>query len=390
MIAPITPDTPPAAESGVSHRGPDSSLDTLAGTSPATSVATSAAVASPTSPAASPTALPLAPTLAAALRQALLALPARPACMAVALSGGADSAMLAVHAAALARELGITLRLFHVHHGLQAAADAWSDQVRALGGLVGVPVVEARVHVEQAGGKGVEAAARDARYAALADLARAQGVTHVLLAHHRNDQAETVLLRLLRGTGLAGMAAMAPVSQRDGITYLRPWLGQDRAAVLQAADAVQAASGWRPVQDPTNADPHYTRAALRELLAPVLDHRWPGWRAIVARHAGHMAEAAQILEEVAREDFARLDPGPDGASFSLKAWRELSAARQTHVLRHWLARNGARMPTDARMRDLLRQLRELHSLGHDRQLRVEQAGHVIRCHRGRVWVETRG
>ena len=103
-----------------------------------------------------------------------------------------------------------------------------------------------------------------------------------------------------------------------------------------------------------------------------------------------MAEAAEILDEVAREDFARLDPSPDGASFSLLAWRGLSAARQAQVLRHWLAQNGARMPTDARLRDLLRQLRELHSLGHDRQLRVEQAGHVVRCHRGRVWVEPRG
>lgn len=384
-----TPDTPAAAESGVSHL------------------------------AAGQASLPLSPALTAALRQALLALPGRaaqrpepaqasqsaqpaqpaqptqpappapPIRIAVALSGGADSAMLAVHAAAVARELGIDLHLFHVHHGLQATADAWSDHAAALGQLLNLPVAITRVQVEQAAGKGIEAAARDARYAALADMANAHGVRHVLLAHHRNDQAETVLLRLLRGTGLTGMAAMAPISERDGLTYIRPWLAQDRAAILQAADAVEAACGWRAVQDPTNADPHYTRAALRELLAPVLDARWSGWRAILARHAGHMAEAAQILDEVAREDFARLDPSADGSSFSLKAWRELSPARQSQVLRHWLQANGARMPTDARLRDLLRQLRELHSLGHDRQLRVEQAGHVIRCHRGRVWVESR-
>ncbi|EJO29977.1 cell cycle protein MesJ [Achromobacter marplatensis] len=356
-----TPDTPAQDESGVVHSGPPLP--------------------------------PVSAELAAALRQALLALPERPAHparIAVAVSGGADSAMLAVHAAAVARELGIGLSLFHVHHGLQAAADAWGRQVHALGSLLGVPVAEARVQVEQAAGKGIEAAARDARYAALAQLAQADGIRHVLLAHHRNDQAETVLLRLLRGTGLAGMAAMSAATQRDGVWYLRPWLGQDRATVLRAAAAVEAACGWRPVQDPTNSDPRYTRAAVRELLAPVLDGRWPGWRGIVARHAAHMAEAAEILGEVAREDFARLDPSPDGASFSLQAWRGLSAARQAQVLRHWLAQNGARMPTDARLRDLLRQLRELHSLGHDRQLRVEQAGHVVRCHRGRVWVEPRG
>lgn len=333
--------------------------------------------------------LPVCAELCAAVRHALLALPQRPRRIAVALSGGADSAMLAVHAAAEAQPLGIALVLFHVHHGLQADADAWARQARALGGALSLPVFEARVQVPEATGKGIEAAARDARYAALAGLARDQAVSHVLLAHHRNDQAETVLLRLLRGTGLAGMAAMAPSLERDGLVYLRPWLEQDRAPILQAAHAVEAACGWRAVQDPTNADPRYTRAALRELLAPVLDARWPGWRAILARHARHMAQAAQILDEVAREDYAALDPSPDGASFSLQAWRALSPARQAQVLRYWLARNGARMPTEARMADLLRQLRGLHSLGHDRQLRVEQAGHVIRCHRGRVWVEPR-
>ena len=202
----------------------------------------------------------------------------------------------------------------------------------------------------------------------------------MLLAHHRGDQAETVLLRLLRGTGLAGMAAMAPLSRRDEVDYLRPWLDQDRDDILRACAAFEAATGWRAVQDPTNSDPHYTRAALRELLAPALDARWPGWRGIVARHARHMAEAASILDEVAREDFAALEP--DGASF-LRVARAVASAAGAGVA---LVAGRARMPSEARMRDLLRQLRGLHSLGHDRQLRVEQAGHAIRCHRGRVWL----
>lgn len=332
---------------------------------------------------------PVSPELASALRRALQALPQPPARFAVAVSGGADSAMLALHAAAVARETGAGVVLLHVHHGLQDAADGWRDQVEALADLLGLPLRQARVAVATAGGQGIEAAARDARYAALARLAAEEGVGLILLAHHRNDQAETVLLRLLRGTGLGGMAAMAPLTSRDGLAYLRPWLEQDRETILRAARQFAGATCWHAVQDPTNADPRYTRAALRELLAPVLDARWPGWRAIVARHARHVAQANEILDEVAREDFAALEPGPDGASFSLAAWRRLSPARQVHVLRHWLERNGARMPTEARMNDLLRQLRGLHSLGHDRQLRVEQAGHLIRCHRGRVWVEPR-
>jgi len=337
--------------------------------------------------AAAPAAFPHAGLLAA-LRLALGGPCAPGARVGVAVSGGADSAMLAAHAAAAARELGLALTIFHVHHGLQSAADEWERRVRELGALLEAPVAVERVLVRP-DGKGEEAAAREARYQALGRLARGHGVCAVLLAHHRGDQAETVLLRLLRGTGVAGMAAMAPASERDGVRYLRPWIDQDRAAILDAAAAFEAATGWRPVQDPTNADPRYTRAAVRELLAPVLDARWPGWRAIVARHAGHMAEAAQILEEVARGDFAGLDPAPDGRSFSLAAWRRLSAPRQAQVLRYWFGLCGARMPTDARMRDLLRQLRGLHSLGHDRQLRVEQAGHAVRCHRGRVWMEPR-
>ncbi|MBB1628868.1 tRNA lysidine(34) synthetase TilS [Achromobacter sp. UMC71] len=352
---------------------------------------TPAADADPLEPAAAEQSFPfpVSPELIGALRRALACLPQPPARIAVAVSGGADSAMLAVHAAALARAAGLNVVLFHVHHGLQAAADGWTQQVQSLADLLGLPLRLARVQVDEGSGKGIEAAARDARYAALARLAQDDGVALVLLAHHRNDQAETVLLRLLRGTGLAGMAAMAAQSERDGVVYLRPWLEQGREAILQAADGFASATGWHPVQDPTNADPRYTRAALRELLAPVLDGRWPGWRAIVARHARHMAEAAEILDEVAREDLAGLEPSPDGASFSLAAWRRLSPARQAQALRYWLAQNGARMPTDARLRDLLRQLRELHSLGHDRQLRVEQAGHVVRCHRGRVWIEPR-
>lgn len=333
-------------------------------------------------------ALPVLPDCPAVLlipvRAALRGLPPGTPRVAAAVSGGADSAMLALAAAHAASGLGLDLVLFHIHHGLQTQADDWSAHVEALGRLLGVPVRQARVRVPGDTGKGIEAAARQARYEALAGLARQAGAGHILLAHHQDDQAETVLLRLLRGTGLEGMAAMAACTRRDGLCYLRPWLAVPRAAIRQAAAEFADARGWQPVEDPTNTDARYTRAAVRAQLKPVLDARWPGWQAIVARHARHMAEAAEVLAEVAQADLAALDFAQRDASFSLAAWRGLSPARQAHVLRYWLAGQGLPMPSDARLAELARQLRQLHALGHDRNLRMPHAGRVIACVGGRV------
>src|SRR5690606_22353684 len=131
-----------------------------------------------------------------------------------------------------------------------------------------------------------------------------------------DDQAETVLLRLLRGAGPAGLAAMAPLSWRGDIGYIRPWLDIDRAQILRAAQDFSLLSGWAPVQDPTNADDRYTRAAVRERLAPQLNERWSGWQGILARHARQSAQAQEVLDEVAQNDFLRLDPATDHSSFS--------------------------------------------------------------------------
>ncbi|HEY0295681.1 MAG TPA: tRNA lysidine(34) synthetase TilS, partial [Bordetella sp.] len=257
--------------------------------------------------------------LIACVRAALRGLPKDTAHIAAAVSGGADSAMLALAAAHAARGLGIDLTLFHIHHGLLAQADDWAAHVQTLGALLGAPVLQARVRVPDDTGKGIEAAARQARYEAFAGLARHAGVNHILLAHHQDDQAETVLLRLLRGAGLQGMAAMAAQTERDGIRYLRPWLAVPRAALRDAAADFARAQGWQPVEDPTNTDARYTRAAVRTQLKPALDARWPGWQAIVARHARHMAEAAEVLAEVAQADLAALDFSPADASFALAA-----------------------------------------------------------------------
>ena len=307
--------------------------------------------------------------------------------IAVALSGGADSAMLAVHAAIAARQFSdIELHCFHIHHGLQTAADGWARHAHCLAAGLGLACHSLRVTVATDTGKGVEAAARDARYEGLKRLASFTDVSHVLLAHHRDDQTETVLMRLLRGSGPTGLAAMAPVSRRDGLVYVRPWLELERAQILASAREYAEASGWKPVDDPTNVDDAYTRGAVRRRLAPVLDERWPAWRSILLRHARQARELSQLIDEVAAEDLGRLDPGVDSADFSLAAWRELGPQRQVMVLRYWLGLHGRRAPSDARMRELCRQLRGLHALGHDRSMRLKHDGCWIICERGRVAV----
>ncbi len=322
-----------------------------------------------------------------AIGDALAALPQPPDRIAVALSGGADSAMLAVHAAIFARRNKLALHFFHVHHGLQEAAAQWQSRVHDLAHWLGVPCHSLMVSVDISGGAGMEAAARDARYEALRSMATLTGVAHILLAHHRNDQAETVVLRLLRGSGPAGLAAMASAMERQGLTYLRPWLDVDRAVILEQAHKFFNVAGWAPVDDPSNANDKYTRAAVRERLVPALNERWPGWQGILVRHARQSAEMQEVLDEVAAQDFAGLSPADDDASFSLASWRGLTIARQALVLRYWLTRHGVRMPTDARLQDIMRQLRGLHAMGHDRQMQVKHGPVWIRCIKGRVLLD---
>lgn len=306
--------------------------------------------------------------------------------MAVAVSGGPDSAIMAVQLALLGKELGLRPHVFHIHHGLQDSADRWRDHVHDLAHMLGLPCHSQRVVVESESGAGTEAAARNARYQAFHAMARQIGVRGIFLAHHRDDQAETVLLRLLRGSGPAGLAAMAAQTTRDGLHYIRPWLDVDRATLMRHMQVFFMASGWQPVYDPTNYDDIYTRSAVRERLTPMLNQRWPGWQRILGRHARLAAQTNEILEEVAASDLASLEPDANHSSFSLQAWRSLSLARQAHVIRYWLQKSGYRAPTEARLNDLLRQLRGLHALGHDRHMQVRHGNVWICCHRGRVYL----
>lgn len=324
---------------------------------------------------------PEAPVLA--LQQALANIPADQV-VAVALSGGTDSVALALVAAQVCTQRKQALYFFHIHHGLMPEADAWAEHLAGFAHALKVPLLVRHVQVDLTQGLGTEASAREARFQALASLTHEHQVVALLLAHHQQDQAETVLLRLLRGAGVLGLSAMQDDVARQGMRLLRPWLNIDRKELVAIAQEFADRTGWQAVQDPSNADPQYKRGAFRTELLPVLERHWPAWRQTLVRHARQAAEVTEILDEVAASDWLTLEPDSSSQSFSLKAWRSLSLARQAVVLRYWFEQQQIAMPGERRLADLMRQLRQLHALGHDRELLWQHGSYAVRCLRGRV------
>ncbi|MBK8070856.1 MAG: tRNA lysidine(34) synthetase TilS [Ramlibacter sp.] len=293
--------------------------------------------------------------------------------LAVACSGGADSTALLL---ACARRWPGQVRAIHVHHGLQAAADSFAQHTAAFCEAQGVPLAVRRVDARHAPGESPEDAARNARYEAISAAARMEWTSpatkSVAIAQHADDQAETVLLALSRGAGLAGLAAMPQRWTRDGLAYHRPLLGVPRAAILDwlAAQGLRAGDGW--VEDPTNADPHFTRNRIRLAVVPALEAAFPQFRTTFARSAAHAAQADALLREVAAADLALLGVPP-----VITALQALSRARQANVLRHWLRSAHATTPSAAQLDELLDQVADCVTRGHGLRLRVG-AGFVER------------
>ena len=264
----------------------------------------------------------------------------------VAHSGGPDSLALLLAAAQLAPAMGFRLRAVHVHHGLHPDADRWADRACAQASALALPCVVLPVRV--AAGPSVEAEARRARYDALASALVDDEA--LLLGHHQDDQAETVLLRLMRGAGLQGLAGMRAVSDwpaADGrvMPRWRPWLGLPREALTRwlprarACLAVRTEAFPDPVQDPANADPRFDRTLLRHHLLPLLTTRWPSATAQLARSAAQLAGQGAALDHLADDWLARqLSPA---GTLSLPPLAELPDVTLQAVVSRWLVRRGA-------------------------------------------------
>jgi tRNA(Ile)-lysidine synthase len=259
-------------------------------------------------------------------------------------SGGLDSSVLLHLLHALAPRFGYTLAALHVHHGLSPQADEWARHCRRVCRALGVPLGVRRVRVARRTGRGLEAAAREARQAALL-RARADAIA---LAHHLDDQAETVLLQLLRGSGTRGASAMPTVGALGGKRLLRPLLEVPREAIAGYARA----HGLAWVEDESNARDAITRNFLRHRVGALLATRFPRWRESLARAARHFA-AAQLDERA--------------------------------LLRAFLAQQGLRAPSEARLLEMLKQLAAASP-----RMRIEHDGARLRVYRGRVYVEPIG
>ncbi len=316
----------------------------------------------------------------------------------VGLSGGVDSMVLLDCLRRVAGRLRIRLSALHINHQLHADAARWAGFCRRQCRARNIPYAGAKVEI--APGDSVEAAARAARYAVFAR----QRADYIVLAQHQDDQVETLLLQLLRGAGVKGLAAMPLLRRAEGGTQmadggrrmakgkgektghpssfipqpsiLRPFLDVTRAEILDYAHA----RGLQWIDDDSNANLDFRRNFLRHEVLPRIARRFPSYRATVARSARHLAEASVLLDELAAQDAA---DGFDGESLAVASLRGLARARARNVLRFFLARKGVTMPNVERLEEALRQALTARQ---DARVAVELDGGVLRRYAGRLHI----
>jgi tRNA(Ile)-lysidine synthase len=304
-----------------------------------------------------------------------------PPSIAIAYSGGLDSSVLLALAHAYARERGVKLFAFHVHHGISPNADQWLAHCASTCAALGVSFDFRRVTLQK-GKSGIEAAARKLRYAALGEMCRVHDVGLMLTAHHLDDQAETVLLQLLRGSGTAGLSGMDAANAapellgNPDLVMARPMLPVARAEL----EAFVAEHGIAYLDDESNTDPRYARNALRLQVMPALAQAFPGFQQRFTRSAAHAQSAQRLLTELAVQDLAGC---LQGDCIDVARLRAMSVDRIYNLLRYWFATRSLRMPSTAWLAEMVTQLVEAR---HDAQLLVTHPDCHIRRHRDRLYI----
>ncbi len=267
----------------------------------------------------------------------------------VALSGGLDSCVL-LHALA-ALNLSVKLHALHINHQISPNANAWQAHCADMCALLNIAFIAVKVDVKNSG-RGIEDAAREARYAVFQQHIR--GGDYLLTAHHADDQAETLLLRLMRGTGPRGLAAMAQQRSLGQGTLFRPLLNFSRAELEEYARAQNVS--W--INDESNADDHYDRNYLRNQVMPLLRERWPAFAGKWQQTAELCAANESLIEELAAQDLMLADfqPALVGASISLVYAESLSIARRHNLIRTWLRGQGLSTPEQQHLQQIEQQI----------------------------------
>ena len=263
----------------------------------------------------------------------------------VAYSGGLDSHVL-LH---LLAQSDLNLRAIHINHGLNSDADYWAEHCQNVCKALDVPCDVIKVTVDVAARESLEAKARTVRYQAIIDAIAPDDV--VLTAQHADDQAETLLLQLLRGSGVAGLAAMPEMSRLDKGWLVRPLLAYTRVELYDYAQAANLK--W--IEDSSNADTRFDRNFLRHEVIPRLQQRWASLSHIISRAASHQAEANELIQDLAELDLQQCQ-GHTSDQLCLDNLSELSSARQSNVLRFWIKKLALPSPTTKQLQQILSNL----------------------------------
>jgi tRNA(Ile)-lysidine synthase len=308
-------------------------------------------------------------------------------CILIGLSGGVDSVVLLHLLRQVAPKFSWQLSALHVHHGISQNADAWVKFCTELCENYNIPLTIEHVDIAPLREHGIEAAARKLRHAAFAK----QPCDVVALAHHADDQSETLLLQLLRGAGVRGASAMPLYSVRPELvegavrtaslksstrSIIRPLLQCSRQEILDYAVAHQLQ--W--IEDESNADDSYPRNFIRHRVLPLLGEKFPAYRDTLARSAQHFAEASSLLDELAQQDAVQ---AIDGETMAVAALQSLTPPRAKNLLRYFLHRLGAPMPQAVQLDEMLQQLCNARD---DAVVCISFGDWQVRRYQGKVYV----
>lgn len=291
------------------------------------------------------------------------------------LSGGMDSVVLLHLLHKLAADYTWKISALHVHHGISPNADSWADFCTQLCNRYNICLHVEYVNIATLREEhGIEAAARKLRHEAFAK----QDCDFVALAHHADDQAETLLLQLLRGAGLKGASAMPLL--KSGTTgfpaIVRPLLDISRSSLSDFASHHEL--HW--IEDESNGDSYYPRNFLRQRVLPLLEEKFPAYRKTLVRSAHHFAEGAELLDELAQQD---AQGWKAGTPFEISLLRTLSFSRTKNLLRYVLQNCGAPMPSVKLLEEMMHQLQEAKE---DTDLCIEYGGWQIRYYQYKAYV----